>query len=173
VYIRGLAFVPKRLVIHVGQHVRFINDDSDAHTATAKDKSFDSGGLDTGESWEHAFTTPGTIAYLCALRPAPLHDRNDRRFEGEDVTKRRSFLDHLAWTGSGVVWTLGASGTLVATADAAPGFSFVQFSERSGKWNGHRRSSGARARQCIPCSHVPITKQQFARLKSRTRYKKP
>lgn len=69
VHIRGLAFVPKRLVIHVGQHVRFINDDSDAHTATAKDKSFDSGGLDTGESWEHAFTTPGTIAYLCALHP--------------------------------------------------------------------------------------------------------
>ena len=67
--IRGLAFVPKRLVIHVGQHVRFINDDSDAHTATAKDKSFDSGGLDTGESWEHAFTTHGTIAYLCALHP--------------------------------------------------------------------------------------------------------
>ena len=32
--------------------------------------------------------------------------------------KRRSFLDHLAWTGSGIVWTLGASGTLVATADA-------------------------------------------------------
>ena len=43
--------------------------------------------------------------------------------------KRRSFLDHLAWTGSGIVWTLGASGTLVATADAAPGFSFVQISD--------------------------------------------
>lgn len=43
--------------------------------------------------------------------------------------KRRSFLDHLAWTGSGIVWTLGASGTLVANADAAPGFSFVQISD--------------------------------------------
>ena len=43
--------------------------------------------------------------------------------------KRRSFLDHVAWTGSGIIWALGASGTLVATAEAAPGLSFVQISD--------------------------------------------
>ena len=69
VRIHGFAFVPQRIVIHPGARVRFINDDDDAHTATAKDKSFDSGGLDTGESWDHTFAKTGTIPYLCALHP--------------------------------------------------------------------------------------------------------
>jgi len=69
VRIHGFAFVPQRIVVHPGARVRFINDDDDAHTATARDRSFDSGGLDTGDSWDHTFAKTGTIAYLCALHP--------------------------------------------------------------------------------------------------------
>ncbi|MGH7708317.1 MAG: metallophosphoesterase family protein [Vulcanimicrobiaceae bacterium] len=44
--------------------------------------------------------------------------------------KRADFLEHVAWTGSGIVWTLGASGLLTAGASAAgEGFSFVQISD--------------------------------------------
>jgi len=49
--------------------------------------------------------------------------------------KRDAFLEHLAWTGGGIAWTLGASGTLVAGLAASaeaknpPPFSFVQISD--------------------------------------------
>lgn len=47
--------------------------------------------------------------------------------------KRGDFLAHVGWTGAGIVWTLGASGLLTATASAQNGsgsdFSFVQISD--------------------------------------------
>lgn len=58
-------------VLHVapGTVVRFVNDDSEAHTVTASDKSFDSGGLDTNDAWTHVFSKVGTFSYFCALHP--------------------------------------------------------------------------------------------------------
>ena len=45
--------------------------------------------------------------------------------------RRQDFLEHVAWTGSGILWSLSAAGTLVAGADAAEqsSFSFVQISD--------------------------------------------
>jgi Icc protein len=45
--------------------------------------------------------------------------------------KRQDFFEHVAWTGSGILWSLSAAGTLVAGADAAErsSFSFVQISD--------------------------------------------
>jgi len=44
--------------------------------------------------------------------------------------KRRNFLEHVGWTGAGIVWTLGATGTLSAAgAQEDRGFSFVQISD--------------------------------------------
>jgi plastocyanin len=62
-------FVPISAKIHVGDRVTFVNDDDEAHTATASDKSFDSEGLDAHASFQHVFTTAGTIAYFCELHP--------------------------------------------------------------------------------------------------------
>jgi 3',5'-cyclic-AMP phosphodiesterase len=43
--------------------------------------------------------------------------------------KRGSFINHVAWTGAGIVYVLGADG-IVRAADAAPGqFTFVQISD--------------------------------------------
>ena len=43
--------------------------------------------------------------------------------------RRRNFLEHVAWTGAGIAYVLGADG-VVRAADAAPaGFSFVQISD--------------------------------------------
>jgi 3',5'-cyclic AMP phosphodiesterase CpdA len=44
--------------------------------------------------------------------------------------KRTAFLEHVAWTGSGIAWSLSATGVLASTpAAAASGFSFVQISD--------------------------------------------
>ena len=44
--------------------------------------------------------------------------------------KRTDFLEHVAWTGAGIAWSLSASGLLTAEAAAADGsFSFIQISD--------------------------------------------
>ena len=67
VRIADFNFSPATLEVEAGTTVTFTNEDGFAHTATAKDKSFDSGNLDKGGSFEHTFDTPGTYAYLCAI----------------------------------------------------------------------------------------------------------
>jgi plastocyanin len=69
VHIKDFAFVPARLTVDAGAVVRFVNDDGEAHTVTAVDKSFDSEGLDTDAQWTHRFAKPGTYAYFCELHP--------------------------------------------------------------------------------------------------------
>jgi 3',5'-cyclic-AMP phosphodiesterase len=44
--------------------------------------------------------------------------------------RRGDFVNHVAWTGAGIAYVLGAEGIVRATASAAPGtFSFVQISD--------------------------------------------
>ncbi len=69
VHIQNYAYHAASVTVHAGDSVEFINDDGDAHTVTSSDKSFDSGGLDTHETWSHTFTKPGTYTYFCALHP--------------------------------------------------------------------------------------------------------
>ncbi len=69
VHIHNFAFSPARVTISAGQRVRFVNDDGDAHTVSSSTHTFDSGGLDTGDHWTHAFAKAGRYAYFCALHP--------------------------------------------------------------------------------------------------------
>ncbi|HEV2262002.1 MAG TPA: cupredoxin family copper-binding protein [Candidatus Rubrimentiphilum sp.] len=70
VTINNFAYSPKVLTITAGTTVRFINRDTEAHTVTyTGPEKFDSAGLDTGDSWTHTFTKPGTYAYFCTLHP--------------------------------------------------------------------------------------------------------
>ena len=69
VHIKDFAFVPASVTVAAGTTVRFVNDDQEAHTVTATDKSFDSAGLDSGDVWVHRFSSPGTFAYFCAVHP--------------------------------------------------------------------------------------------------------
>jgi plastocyanin len=69
VQLKDFAFKPATLTIAAGERVTFQNDDDEAHTVTATDKSFDSAGLDSGQSWSHTFSKAGTYAYFCALHP--------------------------------------------------------------------------------------------------------
>jgi plastocyanin len=67
VAIADFNFKPADLQVAAGTTVTFSNEDGFAHTVTAKDKSFDSGNLAEGATFEHTFEEPGTYAYLCAI----------------------------------------------------------------------------------------------------------
>lgn len=69
VHIRDDKFVPPSLVVGAGESVTFINDDDDAHTATADDGSWDSEGLGQGQKWSHTFAKAGKITYHCTVHP--------------------------------------------------------------------------------------------------------
>ena len=64
-----LAFEPADVQVTTGTTVTWSNTGVAPHSATAKDGSFDSGILETGGSFEHTFTAPGTFAYLCQVHP--------------------------------------------------------------------------------------------------------
>jgi plastocyanin len=69
IHIKDFKYNPTPVNVHVGDRVTFVNDDDEAHTVTANDKSFDSAGLDSGGSWQHVFDKPGTFQYFCELHP--------------------------------------------------------------------------------------------------------
>lgn len=69
VHIKNFTFVPAKLTVPAGTVVRFVNDDGEAHTVTAEDKSFDSSGIDGGGAWAYRFAERGRFAYFCALHP--------------------------------------------------------------------------------------------------------
>lgn len=69
VHMKNFAFVPATVHVKPGQAVEWINDDTDAHTVDSSDKLFDSGGLDTHDTWTHAFKSAGSFAYFCELHP--------------------------------------------------------------------------------------------------------
>jgi plastocyanin len=69
IHIKDFKFNPTPVKIKAGDRVTFVNDDDEAHTATADDKSFDSEGVDGGGTWQHVFTKPGSYNYFCELHP--------------------------------------------------------------------------------------------------------
>jgi len=69
VAIKGFAFSPKTLTIAAGESVRFVNQDQEAHTVVADKGAFNSGGLDTSDSWTVKLQKPGKYSYFCSLHP--------------------------------------------------------------------------------------------------------
>jgi plastocyanin len=67
--IQNFAFSPTSLSIKAGTKVTWTNKDTDAHTATAKDGTFHSEPLNTGQSYSFTFTKPGTYSYYCTIHP--------------------------------------------------------------------------------------------------------
>lgn len=69
VRIQNNAFSPAQIQVAAGAIVTWTNLDSVPHSVTATDGSFDSGTLDSGEAWVHAFDTAGTFAYTSSTDP--------------------------------------------------------------------------------------------------------
>jgi len=66
---KNIAFQPSRIEITVGTTVAWTNDDAVEHTVTAIDRSFDSGNMGPGATWQYTFTKPGTYQFFCVVHP--------------------------------------------------------------------------------------------------------
>jgi amicyanin len=71
VAIDNFTFDPPELTVPVGATVTWVNRDDVPHTATstARPRAFDSGALDTDDTFSFRFTAPGTFDYFCAVHP--------------------------------------------------------------------------------------------------------
>ena len=70
VLIQDFSFKPAHITIKRGTRVRWINKDSDKHTATANNgRSFDSGLLRKGQRYSHTFKRAGKKPYHCEPHP--------------------------------------------------------------------------------------------------------
>lgn len=67
VEIKDLAFNPASITVKAGSKVTWTNNDSATHTVTLDDNSVDSGDVNAGSTFDHAFTTAGTFAYHCKI----------------------------------------------------------------------------------------------------------
>src|ERR671911_1404487 len=67
--IRDHAFNPAQLNVAPGTTVRFVNNDTEPHTATADNGLFDTGVLEPGSSFDVFLDGSGTVTYHCGLHP--------------------------------------------------------------------------------------------------------
>ncbi len=81
VVIQNFAFSPAAVTIHVGQTVMWRNNDMVMHTTTSGSCSgsvctpssgWDSGTLNTGQSFSHTFNATGTFTYYCRIHGASM-----------------------------------------------------------------------------------------------------
>ncbi|MDI6834199.1 MAG: cupredoxin family copper-binding protein [Rhizobiaceae bacterium] len=70
VQIKGMKFSPARLQVAVGDTVTFTNADSVRHTATALDRTFDTGRLAAGKTATVKITTAGKHDFRCMIHPS-------------------------------------------------------------------------------------------------------
>jgi plastocyanin len=69
VEIVDFAYEPDPVTVEEGGKVTWINRDSDPHTATADDGSFDTGTLEEGKLGSASFKEAGTYEYICTIHP--------------------------------------------------------------------------------------------------------
>jgi plastocyanin len=69
VEIADFKFMPPRITVAAGTKLVFANDDTAAHTATAADRSFDTGSIRRGKRAAVTLAKPGTYAYICDFHP--------------------------------------------------------------------------------------------------------
>jgi LPXTG-motif cell wall-anchored protein len=67
--ISDFQFAPATITIHVGDTITWTNDGPSPHSATANNRSFDTGVLKKGQSGSHTFTQAGTFTYFCTVHP--------------------------------------------------------------------------------------------------------
>ena len=71
VQIHDFKFEPEHLTVRPGTKVTWVNKDDEPHSATSseKPKRFDSGVLDSDQSFSFTFTEQGSFSYFCKLHP--------------------------------------------------------------------------------------------------------
>jgi plastocyanin len=71
VRIDNFSYEPASIMVSPGTTVTWTNADDVPHTVTSRDDppAFDSGAVDTDESFSFTFTRAGTYAYYCKVHP--------------------------------------------------------------------------------------------------------
>ncbi len=69
VTIKDFEFSPKTINVSSGDTVTWTNNGPTGHSATADDKSFDTGIMSKGKSGSHTFKEAGTFDYICTPHP--------------------------------------------------------------------------------------------------------
>jgi plastocyanin len=69
VIVVGMKFEPQTLSVKRGDKVVWVNKDFFPHTATALDRSFDSGDIGSNAAWTYVANKSGTFSYICTLHP--------------------------------------------------------------------------------------------------------
>jgi plastocyanin len=69
VTIDGARFTPSELTVRAGDTVVWVNNDILAHTATAKNASFNSKVIQPGASWRMVAKKRGEFPYTCSFHP--------------------------------------------------------------------------------------------------------
>jgi plastocyanin len=67
--IENVKFNPETLTVRRGDHIVWVNNDLFPHTATARNRSFDSGSIAAGASWTYVMKSAGQVDYVCTLHP--------------------------------------------------------------------------------------------------------
>jgi len=68
VTIKGLAFSPTQITAHVGDTIKWVNDDFVAHTATARNGAWDIN-LAPHATGQIVLKRAGTVAFYCRYHP--------------------------------------------------------------------------------------------------------
>lgn len=69
VSIKGFAFVPASVTVHVGATVTWTNGDEEPHTVVAPGGPFRSTPLTPGATFRYTFGKPGHYSYVCTIHP--------------------------------------------------------------------------------------------------------
>jgi len=70
VVIRNSIYYPASITVKVGETVSWRNDDLQySHTVTSTTNLFNSGNMDRGVAWSHAFAKAGKYPYTCKYHP--------------------------------------------------------------------------------------------------------
>ena len=69
IVIQNFAFAPSEITVEPGTKVTWVNKDDAPHTATSVDNKFNSGGLDTNDTYSFVFKDKGDYQYYCTLHP--------------------------------------------------------------------------------------------------------
>jgi plastocyanin len=69
IVMEGVAFKPETLTIKKGDSVVWVNRDVFPHTATAGERTFNSGEIAPTRKWKFVAKKSGRLAYLCTLHP--------------------------------------------------------------------------------------------------------
>ena len=69
VKVENFAFAPAAITVPVGSAVTWTNLDVEQHTATARDRTFNSDVIANAKTFSFTFAKAGTYRYVCLIHP--------------------------------------------------------------------------------------------------------